>query len=172
MISAVQTNKARLCGEDWREVVGLGADHPRLRVGKELHPGQLSDGAVGGDLDRVGEQVAGEVALGPVAGVQVPVPVRHGVHLAHALEALRPRERVVHGAEVLVPQGHPEAVHLAPRWPARREVVRLVRAHGNLRVPRAVHGPLVDVGGADDDVLVVHLEIEFKAQIQKEIESR
>jgi hypothetical protein len=31
----------------------------------------------------------------------------------HALEALWPRERIVHGVEVLVPQGHPEAVHLA-----------------------------------------------------------
>jgi hypothetical protein len=35
-------------------------------------------------------------------------------------------------------------------------VVRLVRAHGDLRVPGAFHGPLVYVGRPDDDVLVVH----------------
>uniref|UniRef100_A0A452Y491 Uncharacterized protein n=1 Tax=Aegilops tauschii subsp. strangulata TaxID=200361 RepID=A0A452Y491_AEGTS len=145
-----------LRGKDGREVVGLAAEDPRLGVREELHPGQLRHRAVAGDADRVGEEVAGEVALWAVGRVEVPVPFGHGVHLVHALEALRPLERLVHHAEVLVPQRHPEPVHLPPRRPARRQVARLVPAHGDLRVARPVHGPLVDVRRPHDDVLVVH----------------
>lgn len=39
---------------------------------------------------------------------------------------------------------------------SRPLVVWLVGAHGDLGVPAAFHGPLVDVGRSDDDVLVVN----------------
>jgi hypothetical protein len=145
-----------LCGEDGREVIRLVPEDAGAGVGEVLHPGQLGNAAVGSDTDRVAEEVAREVLLQVVARVQVPVLLGDLVHLLHTLYALGPLEDVFQHSQVLVPKRHPEAMDLAPGRLPSRQVVRLVRAHGDLGVPGTVHGPLVDVGGPNDDVLVVH----------------
>ena len=43
--------------------------------------------------------------------------------------------------------------HVAAGQVWGRDVIRLETADSDLRVPAAVHGPLVDVGAAYDDVL-------------------
>lgn len=145
-----------LCGEDGREVVRLVAEDAGTGVREVLHPGQLSNGAVGSDTDRVAEEVAREVLLQVITRVQVPVLLGDLVHLLHALYALGALEDVVQHPQVFVPKRHPEAMDLATGRLPSRQVVRLVRAHGDLRVPGTVHGPLVDVGGPNDDVFIVH----------------
>ncbi len=49
------------------------------------------------------------------------------------------------------------ASHLASGHDLALAVVRVLgRAHGNLCVAGAVLGALVDVGGANDDVIIIH----------------
>ena len=149
----------RSCGEDGREDVGLAAEHLRLGVRELLC--HRRDLALVAHNDRVRHEVPREVALERVAREHVPVPLRHLVHPAHAIQPRRPEEEVSRRrrrrlAQVLLPQRDPEAVDLPPRRPGPgRQVARLVRAHGDLRVAAAVHGALVDVRRPHDDVLVV-----------------
>ena len=145
-----------LCGEDGRDVNRLVAEDAGTGVGEVVHPRQCSNGAIGSDTDGVAEEVAWEILLEVIARVQIPILVSDPVHLLHTLHALRVLEDIIQHSQVLVPQRHPEAVDLAPGRLLGCQVVRLVRAHGDFRVPGTVHGPLVDVGGPNDDVLVIH----------------
>ena len=145
-----------LCGEDGWEVIRLGAEDAGTGVGEELHPWHLGDVAFRVNANGVAEEVAREVLLQVIARGHIPVLISDLVHLLHALHALRALEHIVQHAQVLVPQRHPEAMDLATGRLPGCQVVRLVSTHGDLRVPGAIHGPLVDVGGTDDDVLVVN----------------
>jgi len=145
-----------LCGEDGREVIRLVAEDTGTGVGEVRHPWQLSNSAVSSNTDRVAEEVAWEILLQIIARVQIPILLGNPVHLLHTLHALGALEDIIQHSQVLVPQRHPKAVDLATgRLPGRQEVW-LVRAHGDFRVPGTVHGPLVDVGRPNDDVLVIH----------------
>lgn len=106
----------KLSGEDWREIVRLGTKNPSLGVREELDTGKLGDIAVAVDADGVAEQVAGEIMLDSLAGVEVPILVGNLVDFADALLALWLEEQLVQHAQVLVPQRHSEAVHLPARW--------------------------------------------------------
>ena len=60
-------------------------------------------------------------------------------------------------AEVLVPQRHPEAMDVPlGELGIGVDAVRLVCANGDLGVPVPRHGPLVEVGRSDNDVLVIN----------------
>ena len=98
-----------------------------------------------------------EVILQVIAGVHLPELLSPLVHLPNTLEATRVLEILLQLTKVLVPQRHPEAMDLSSgNITIGVEVGRLVRTHGDFRVPCSVHGPLVDVGRSDNDVFVVH----------------
>ena len=89
--------------------------------------------------------------------VALPVVLAHLPHPPCALQGAREAERVLPGLEVLHPKGHPEKVDVPQGLVVVQHVeVGLPSSYGNLRVPGASHGPLVDVGRTDNDVGVVN----------------
>ena len=60
-------------------------------------------------------------------------------------------------------------MNLSPRWPRRAcgQVAGLVRPHRDLRVPSAIHRPLVDVGRANDYVFIINYKRKQKNKKNK-----
>lgn len=149
-------NLATLCGEKGRQVP-LRADHWSLSVREEFRSWELCHRAFLRNTYRVGQQVPRKVIVKLIARVEVPVLVSHLVHPLNTLQALWVQEVVMQHAKVLIPQRHPESVDLSSCNQALGvQVAWLECTHGDLGVSAPIHGPLVDVGRSNNDVLVVN----------------
>ena len=108
-----------------------------------------------GHLNWVREEVHVAV-LGLLSGVERPEAVRDLSHFGEAILTGGVEVSVVGPTEVRRPQGHAVRMDAASRVTFFGDsVARLECTHGNLRIPVASEGPLIDVRTADQDVIVI-----------------